>query len=192
MRLKQFLNEGQYINETSKAKTYQIDRTDIEDGSLRPGILPEDKFVGNIEIQEMFQLKNLKNFPKIVMGHIFFQPNRGLTSLEGGPEICGQGVNMRQCPELASLHGIGRIAFKQIPGTFQLPWRVEGFALGLVIIKKLSDIRLNGRTPQQQQTNTNDWTRAFVIIGKQIKGERELLDCKEELIAEGLSEYGKL
>jgi hypothetical protein len=120
------------------------------------------------------KLESLKGGPKIVRNHYNCSDCRSLTSLEGIAIDIGQNVKMIDCPKLTKLSHLKSI-------NFELNVRDTPITNMLYVfkIKKIKSILSNHKEIDK-------------IINNHLAGDRDIMDCQEELIDAGFGEYAKL
>lgn len=190
MRFKQFLNEETYDKIVIKAG-------DVRDGLIIPEI-PETVYSFSADRQRITEfregqcpkkvhanfdiygctLKSLKNGPEWVGGD-FKCSYSNLTSIEYAPKYVGNHCYL-DYTDITDLKGIGKLWLKEIRGELRLTGtRIMSNVLGLLLIKGLEDIVIH---------KDFDW---FVIVNKHFESDKDILECREELIAKGLKDYAK-
>ena len=134
-------------------------------------------------------MRTFKNFPdKIInsnddsypgafsMGDSIFTAAVNLTSLEGCPSYINGAVTFAYCRNLSFSNADKHIKFAK---KIILPFAYKGPILSLLRIEGLES---TGITQDLQ----------FKILNKHLQGDRDILDCQEELIDAGFKEYAKL
>lgn len=131
------------------------------------------------------RLTSLEEAPVRVDGSFYCTRNR-LTSLEGAPTRVGGDFCCHYNP-IASLAGIEEY-FKNgyIKGTLMLPGSLKSHVLGVLMIPGLVSI---GVTDEDMRF---ELVKVVWIINNHLAGDRDILECQEELRSTGLREYGKL
>ena len=110
-----------------------------------------------------------------------------LTSLQGAPMIVKGKVELWGGRKLTSLAGIGKDYLKEIHETFQISIFIKSHILGFLRVKKLKQVVFySGAGPSAELRVVVD------EINNQLDWNRDMLECKEKLIAMGYKEYGKL
>ena len=130
---------------------------------------------------------DLENFPSTVTGRFDIMRCDKLTSLEGGPLIVEADVTISTCPNLTTLAGIGKRYLKEIHGTFGITTSITSNILGILTIKHLENFYFFPKTPSTQRTND-----AANILKLHFDGDKDIMECHEELVKAGLKEYAKL
>lgn len=148
----------------------------------------------NIFLPDPNRLKSFKNFPEIISRQIKINPytsafdsayDINIDSLEGIPRhIAGGSFNLLHFPKL-SLHNVHKhIDFFE---RLSIPSSYKGPLLGILRIKDLRN------TKNQLDSHSNTRTKAACeIINKHLNSGKDILDCQEDLIDAGLTEYAKL
>lgn len=134
------------------------------------------------------KLTSLKGAPPHV-GLDFYCSSNELTSLEGAPTKVNGGFYCHNNP-ITSLAGIDTY-FKNgfIEGQIGIPASIESHILGVLLIPRLQSITVIG---VEVDIDTSPLINAANILNKHLAGDRDILDCQEELRAAGLREFGKL
>ena len=119
------------------------------------------------------KIETLVGGPSLVR-NMFSCNNNKLTSLEGVPAARCYGFSNNQLTNLKDIHKI-------ILETSSL-WLdknpIKSNILGLLLIKGLNNVIADGP--------------AFVILNRHLKGDRDILECQEELIDAGFKEFARL
>ena len=108
-----------------------------------------------------------------------------LTSLEGCPSKVGARFNCSN-NKLTSLQGIHKL-FKDgyIDGSFvAIENKITSHVLGLVLIPKLKRVSFG--------VDVGELSEVSKIINKHLQGDRDVIDCQQELIEAGLKAYAQL
>ena len=115
--------------------------------------------------------------PKFVGGTVRVS-HTGISSLEGAPNFIG-GIFYCNHNKISTLKNVHK-QIKHINGIFSLSSNpIMSNILGLLLIEKLNLV----------DNNHN----AFLIINKHLQcGDRDVLECQEELISSGYKEFAKL
>jgi hypothetical protein len=122
-------------------------------------------------------LESLDGCPKRVGKNFSCSDNR-LTSLEWVPEEVGENFWCDNNPTLRSLRGIG--GMRRMSGYMDFNrCPIESGVLEIFRVEGAAAIQMN-RAPLVRD-----------ILNKHLKGERDALDCLEELTANGLKEYAR-
>ena len=122
-------------------------------------------------------LGDLKDGPTHATG--YYAKHCDLTSLEGAPLVCGEFNVMDN--KITSLQGIGKLYLKQCMGIRLEQNPIKSHILGLLLVKELNNLTFDASD-----------VPAMVTVLVHLNGDKELLDCKEELITNGYKEYAKL
>lgn len=159
------------------------------------------------------EVSDLEGFPKHIGSdvHIFFY-NSNLHNLEGFSEHCGKNVHLRNSSDDNSkIHSIAGISeevkdltigckFSNIKEIVQLLPDLEGLWLinpemsdrpGFLQVFKLKKITNKFYTGMEFDDGS-DYDRATKIIRSHLEGERDIMDCQEELFAAGLKDFGRM
>lgn len=133
-------------------------------------------------------------------GTYFNCNNANLTTLEGCPQhvkggfYCGSNklVSLEYAPktvlgdvfaignQITSLTGIGKQYLREINGILTITDNpIESHILGVLLIKNLESFHF-------------DYTSVQHIINNHLDHNRDILECREELIQAGFKEYAKL
>lgn len=141
--------------------------------SLKGGPLYSDEFFNCSKNK----LKNLKGAPRSV--HTTFScSSNPLTSLEGAPNWIN-GNFYCENTTLTSLHNIHKI-IEAICGEFFLRnTPIKSHILGLLKIQNLQAVILDNQDLQD-------------IINLQLRADRDILECQQELIEAGFDDYAQL
>ena len=121
-------------------------------------------------------LENLIGGPKWVNDTLDYDYNR-LTSLEGGPEFAGGNVFLtnNKLESLANIHKHFKTINKMLYISFN---PIKSNILGILLIKSLSGLYIDGAP--------------FNILRKHLKGDKDVLECQEEMISAGYKEFARL
>ncbi len=147
------------------------------------------KFVERVErlAVDSIGLTSMRGFPRIVSTDMIAFSNR-FRSLDGIPEEIKFGLDLSANPELTSFSGIHK-RLKSCK-TIVVSAAVEESVLGLLMVGNL-----NKAVPGDFDDKVHEiprLTEALKIINEHLKGDRDVLACQEELIANGLKEFAKL
>ena len=125
-------------------------------------------------------ITSLEFAPKHVGGN-FNCGSTKITSLEFVPQSVGGSFGCSDT-KITSLKGIGKDYLKEVRGEIYLNdcHELKSNMLGLMLVKGLLGIEFNTNKQVEE------------IINIHLKGERDILDCQEELITKGYKEYAKL
>jgi hypothetical protein len=176
---KQFLKEEEKVYPKS-FKAYTLDGIDtICQYTIVNGSLTVDR------VDESFT--NLEKFPRTVTGRFDIKECNNLTSLEGGPLIVNADVTISSCEKLTSLAGIGKRYLKDIYGTLGMTTSIKSSILGILLIKHLDHFYFFPKTPKTKAINA-----ASNILLAHFEGDKDMMDCHEELTRAGLKEFAKL
>jgi hypothetical protein len=122
-----------------------------------------------VEVSKMIELDSIK---------IPF-PETSYVTCSGFPKLFVGTKNLyMNCSKVPSLSGSNKIINCE-KLKFCFAHNIKGNILSLMIMSKLKKV----------EATTTDW---LDIINKHLTGDRDLLDCKEELMNAGLKEYAKL
>ena len=115
------------------------------------------------------------------VGGNFYCSGTNITSLEFAPQYVGSNFACFNT-KITSLKGIGKDYLKEVKGFIILNdcHELKSNMLGLLLVKELKSIyfKVNGEIEK--------------IFNRHLTGERDILDCQEELITKGFKEYAKL
>jgi hypothetical protein len=183
MRLKDFLKESVVTNNisghlyisdangTNRRLNHDYSNIDVD---------------GDVDISSCDFLENLIGSPRSCLDYII-QGCPSLVSLQGGTNLVKGLVAIWGSRHLTSLTGIGKDYFREVHETFQVPLYITSNILGLVRIKKLKTVVFyKGAQPPK------DYIECVIEINKQLETDRDLMACKEAMIALGHKEYAKL
>ena len=164
---KQFLKENEYIEITDK---------DLVNGKLTKQY-PDIK--GDFDCSDI-HLISLEFAPQSVEGY-FDCSRTNITSLEFAPKFVGGFFNCSST-KITSLKGIGKNYLKEVKDYigFLSCRELKSNMLGLLLVKGLQEIEFNIKEEIEK------------IFNRHLTGERDILDCQEELITKGFKEYAKL
>lgn len=152
-------------------------------------------YIGGNFFCSLTQIQSLQHAPSPAGG--FVCNNVNIPSLEGAPATVGESFSCRHTPitsllgvpseikkdlyctntQIATLRNVHKI-IKFIGGDFYPPETIQSNVLGLLLINQLKSVKSGQRWAQ--------------IIRQHLRGDRDVLDCQEELIKSGLKEYAKL
>ena len=125
------------------------------------------------------KITSLEFAPQYVGGYFSCYSTK-ITSLEFAPKFVGRDFSCSRTP-ITSLKGIGKDYLKEVKGFINLNNcnELKSNMLGLMLVKELLGIYFDNKEVQD-------------IFNRHLKGERDILDCQEELISKGFKEYAKL
>lgn len=136
-----------------------------------------DEFKGNFYCNS-YRLTSIEGAPSIVIGNFGCHDN-DLTNLEGAP-ISVIGDFYCNNNKLESLKGIGKEYLKRIDKAFYAFRNpIKSNVLGILLIKNCKEIDIDNKKVQK-------------IINKYLTEDRDILECREELVQAGFKEYAKL
>ena len=153
-------------------------------------LLKGDLFVDNVSI-----ISDLSGFPEKVTGEVDIRQCHNLQMLEGSLMSVGHEFSLFDLPKLTSLSGIGRkfiTHFSEPQASMWLSTHITSSILGVMTIKggRLTSIFGNG---SGELIVPDDLIKACKIMMTHLqKHEPDMLDCKEELMNNGLREFAKL
>ena len=115
------------------------------------------------------------------VGGNFYCSGTNITSLEFAPKFVGGFFNCSST-KITSLKGIGKDYLKEVKGYINLNFcsELKSNMLCLLLVKGLQTIFFDTNYEVQY------------IFNRHLIGERDILDCQEELITKGFKEYAKL
>ena len=105
------------------------------------------------------------------------ESNPYLTSIQHAPEKVTT-FSIDDC-NLSSLSGIGRKYLKECEFLYIRNNPFKSSLLGIMLVKELPRIYFDNKEVQD-------------IFNRHLKGDKDILDCQEELITKGFKEYAKL
>ena len=148
-------------------------KTDITSLEFAP------QYVGGNFSCDTTDITSLKFAPKHVGGN-FNCGSTKITSLEFVPQSVGGSFGCSDT-KITSLKGIGKDYLKEVRGEIYLNdcHELKSNMLGLMLVKGLLGIEFNNNEIEE-------------IFNRHLQGERDILDCQEELITNGFKEYAKL
>ena len=121
-------------------------------------------------------LQNLIGGPERV-GWSLNCSNNLIETINGFPKWVGENINSEN-NQLTSLQNIHK-QILHIGGFLNLTKNpIKSHILGILLIKELKEVYANGRQ--------------FTIINDHIEGDKDVLECQEELISAGYKEFAKL
>jgi hypothetical protein len=149
--------------------------------TLKGGPLQID---GNFLASFCSSLTSLEGAPIQVGGYFSCRQCSSLTSLKGGPLQINGDFTSYNCISLTSLKGIGKQYLKKCGELLNLDncSNLKSHMLGILLIKDLKIIHFKNIANED----------AGVIIQSHLDSDRDILECQEELITNGLKEYAKL
>jgi hypothetical protein len=130
-------------------------------------------------------LKSFKNFPRKIPNVYLRLIDCGITSIENIPEEMDR-LLMAGNDRLESYAGIGS-KIKKCDEMIMPTVSIKSSILGFLLIDRLESLMFDMFSPTPHFTAV-----AFQILHKHFKGEKDVLDCKAELIENKLSEFAKL
>lgn len=133
------------------------------------------------------RLSTLKGSPRIVTGD-FTAVGNLITDLDGAPEEIGSSCNISKNPNLTSLTGIHK-HIKYIGYDLIISGTIKSSILGILMIKNIKKVVL---WDPSNISKLDDMVAAVQILNKHNKGNRDILECQEEMINAGLKEYAKI
>lgn len=133
-------------------------------------------------------LISLEGLPDRIGGGLYCHTNPNLTKLDGAPRILGEGVDAWDCG-ITSLEGIGKKFIVEMDGEIWISGNpIKSHMLGLILIKGCFGLRMKEK-PLALNEKVID--QLDVIFNKHLYPHKDVLECREELIAAGLKEYAK-
>jgi hypothetical protein len=170
---------------------------------LFPGFVPGCKVTGDFSCFGCSSLTSLEGAPSSVENNVFLRGSTSLralsggpssvsvdfscsgctmlTSLQGAPLTIGGNFMCFRCVSLTSLQGIGKDYCLSVKGFYIDGCKnLTSHFLGLMLVKKLDVLSFDVNKDLEG------------IINRHLEGNKDLLDCKEELIRAGYKEYAKL
>ena len=137
------------------------------------------KYVGGNFYCYNTNITSLEFAPQSV-GHDFSCFGTKITTLEFAPQYVGRSFGCSDT-KITSLKGIGKDYLKEVRGEIYLKecHHLKSSMLGIMLVKELQEIYFDNKEVQD-------------IFNRHLKGDKDILDCQEELITNGLKEYAKL
>jgi hypothetical protein len=144
-----------------------------------------EEVTGDFVIYQNTQLTSLKHMPKKVGGDLKGFGNSKMTSLEGLGDIGGE-IILSACTTLRSISEIKKATRLDISGCPLITnmlylFKIKGLIHVTVWNKNIS-----------QTDHERKMKRLQEILNKHLAGDRDIMECQEELIEAGLEEYAKL
>jgi hypothetical protein len=137
--------------------------------------------IGDFFCYKCSSITSLKGAPPTVGHHFDCSDCTSLTSLEGAPLTVGTEINLNGCRALTSLQGIGKQYFLSGKKIYlNRCTKLSSNMLGLILIKKLEYAYFDVNNEIEE------------IINRHNRDNKDIIDCKEELISAGYKEYAKL
>ena len=148
-----------------------------------------DLFVFNVSI-----ITDLSGFPEKATGEVAIRQCHNLQTLEGSLMSVGEFV-LFDLPKLTSLSGIGRkfiTHFSEQDAGIWLSTHITSSILGIMVIKGgcLTSIVGNGSGVEIVPKDLKECCK--IVTSHLQKHEPDMLECKEELMNNGLREFAKL
>lgn len=130
-------------------------------------------------------LDTLIGAPDKVGGNLYAYGNY-LTNLEGISPYVGNSIYLSRNPNLTSFKGISKLIkhCKQI----SVPTSLTSHVLGVLLIPGFEKLMVSSIA----RDLAPELTTAMDIINKHLQGDKDILECQEELRTAGLREFGKL
>jgi hypothetical protein len=147
--------------------------------------------VGDLNISSNNNLISLAGIPKHLRQGLSMGDTPNLKSLEFMPLTVGKGCSMSnnrilgENKNITSFEGVGRKFLTKVPDFLITPDCLTSNILGILLIDGLEQ----GRVSTYGIPNLRN---ALKIIDKHLKGDKDILECQEELIEAGFKEYAKL
>lgn len=141
---------------------------------------------GHFNCSKNDKLTSLIGSPKQVFASFYCISNRSLTSLEGAPLFVGMDFDCSSS-KIISLEGIGRKYIKGMGEASEIycdNCPIESNILGLILVKSLHKFSFEDFKGDHHPVEN--------IINSHLQGNRDVLECQEELIEKGFKEYAKL
>lgn len=165
----------------------------IQSGALKDGRLPVRFSKWNAKnalgFHNVTHLRNsglstMLGCPVYMVGQLIAS-SQNLTSLEGIPKYLLNGIDISDNPIISGA-GIEKLV-KTCKGEMILPGQIKSHVLGLLLIDGITDVKF-GAWHGDPYANP----QLSDIMTKHLRGDRDILDCQEELRTAGLREYGRL
>ena len=134
-------------------------------------------------------------YPKFIDGNFFTIKSFGECPRQG-IEITDFAIQTVKSADISafalkSLKGISKKCFLQVDGKLTVQSSIEHSILSVLLIKKINCLEVRSISIDQPEL-IKMAIDASMIVSKHLQGERDILDCQEELITVGLKEYAKL
>jgi len=147
-----------------------------------------DEVGGDFNCYQNDSLTSMKYMPKIIKGDFSGFSNPNLTSLEDFSNARSLNINLANCERLTSIKEIKRAKYLNITGC----WRIRNM-LHLLKIKDLERVRIWSPHIMFSQDDLAKKIKTLDnIINKHLSGDKDIMECQEELIDAGLEEYAHL
>lgn len=202
MRLKELLTEENFEN-------FRLSINQVDHGKIITKIQNCDDFLCN-----RLGLTTLENCPSIIEGNFDCSFNE-LSSFEFCPKIIGNVVicydnkitSLDQAPikigsyfscsrnQISSLDGIGKKYLTSMQGDFHITSNpLKSHVLGLLLIKGITGFHFLSKVNDVVNLIDEDTCMSVEsIVDTHIRSkDRDILECREELVQAGLKEYAKL
>jgi hypothetical protein len=166
------------------------EETDLRKFPCQFGHISRHFFAGDCD------LFSLKGAPTSVEGKFSISGNDNISTLDYFPESASKYI--LRGTSIASFHRINKIVKKINPSTedydhFVLPFSNLGDSfLGFLLIPGCNDIGYSPTATTGELTKYPKFIKAVNIVGRHLQGDKDVLECQEELITNGLRQYAKL
>jgi hypothetical protein len=187
------------------------DKNDIH--SMRDLIHIQPDYVTGCIIKNDFDISGLKNIkswddgPSYIAGTLY-AADTGFTTLKGMPKYIGSDINLRMCMGLTTLEGCvqecnGYFAISNCVNLVSLKWMPKKIT-GILLIRFCHSLRgilsillCDGIIAIKDEITTNQNNAQLreamrIVKDHYFNQDRDILECKAELIENGLGEYAKL
>lgn len=155
---------------------------------------PFSSCAGSIVMTSM-RLTSFKNFPLSVKGYgvdgvvdFGMHPSEGvkIRLWDGFPKVIGGNVNLTNTKfELLTYSKINNV-IKEIKGALIINPLYKGPLLSTLLIRNLKAVDYRNSPPDSPISRATD------IISAQLKGDKDIMEAREELLTDGLKEYARL
>ena len=155
---------------------------------LIDGFLPfKFKEIGNLNLNTT-ELKSYIGMPDKINHNLYIHGHGAPKSLEGFPAFVSKEIDINVDKKVQfSFEGIHNHLKEMNGGNIYLP---KGYAYGLLGFLKVQNVsKLYSLLTKSAETRLN---RALIIINKHLTGDKDLIDCKRELVSNELKEFAKL
>jgi hypothetical protein len=138
--------------------------------------------LNNLRIISNKEILSLHGCPIRIENNIDFN-NSKIKDIDFLPQKIGNQLSLTRT-DITSLAGIGRKFVRSCKYLEITENDLNSSILGILLIQKLESFRFYSKSV--------DYLKVSTIINKHLKGERDLISCKEELMAAGFKELAKL
>jgi hypothetical protein len=115
--------------------------------------------------------------------------NLQLETLEGLNSVTN--INLIGTNKIFNLQGFRKFAPKKLKIIQLQDWYFKSHLLSLMTLPEFKTLRIGSSIDStiKSQEGYKIFDRAVRVINNHLQGERDVLDCQEQLITEGLKEY---